>query len=132
MKYPSGAPPLLERANTVASGLGSAKHMQLSTWDSREDVASDGCLSFHPSSVRNSRPRSDHCEAYAEFHNDDEESPKLTRFCRGSIKRLKHAESKVSTAKRDMEQILASAKVNEQVKKKNAIAIYFYQIYASL
>ncbi|XP_059091893.1 uncharacterized protein DDB_G0283697-like [Tigriopus californicus] len=111
-KYPTSAPPLLERANTVASGLGSAKHVQLSTWDSNEDVASDGCLSsFHSSSLRHARPRSDHCEAYAEFHNnDDEESPKLTRFCRGSIKRLKHAESKVSTAKRDMEQILASAK----------------------
>ena len=43
----------------------------------------------------------------------DGDDPKtFRRFCRGSLKRLRRAESKVSVAKRDMEEILAQAKVS--------------------
>ena len=42
---------------------------------------------------------------------DPDDIKSFRRFCRGSLKRLRRAESKVSVAKRDMEEILAQAKV---------------------
>lgn len=43
-------------------------------------------------------------------------------FCRGSLKRLKKAETKVSHAKRDMEEIIQLAKV-KQANLMNALKL---------
>jgi hypothetical protein len=43
---------------------------------------------------------------------EEKSGERFQSFCRGSIKRLKNAENKVGTAKRDMEDIISSAKVN--------------------
>ncbi len=76
---------MLERAKTVASGLGQNPKNEIATVAEAEDFGI-------------SRANSPKDEA---FHT----------FCRGSLKRLKKAESKVSVAKRDMEEILEQAKV---------------------
>ena len=132
---------MLERANTVASGLGSVSVSCIQESNSEEDDPHDTIL-YHASSEgvsklnrrRNKSKRKGSDAApptpdstgttptrFTRFGSggrrkvdSGDESPKFRNFCRGSIKRLRNAESKVTHAKRDMEEILASAKVRSR------------------